>query len=287
MFTAVWDLVNDRVERKLRDVTVYSFSPDGRYMIGTSQWEVLLFDTATGKVEHRFNGLGAKALGTQMSPDGKSIAAVCRPTGVCVWDIETRHLRALVSQPAAKPEPLPPGEEGVDFNTLAWLPKSNAVVVARSRAAPRLYDSTTGRLIREYAINVPPHLGTFSADYLLVTPNGKTLIAGSLSSGWSAWDIQSGKLLPQPAGNGESNGLALAPDGKEFAVADHGRVDRYDAATLEPKPLCSGPRATIADIQFSPTGEDLAVATADQAIFLYESRTGKLRLAIHGLAETS
>jgi WD40 repeat protein len=277
MYTAIWDLTSDSIVERLRDTKPSAFTPDGRHLIGTRGQDVVWCDVTTGQVERRFTEPCERALSARLSPNGKFVAAVCRPLGIYVWDVETGRPTNFIPQPTAKAEPLPPGEAGVDFNVLAWLPDSKGFIVGRSRAVPRLYDSTKGKLIREYLVQTPSHLGAFSADYLLVTPDGKTLIAGSLSSGWYAWDIPSGKLLPQPFGNGACNSLALAPDGKEFAVADHGRVDRYDAATLEPKLLCDGPRATIADLQFSPGGEYLAVATADQAVFLHEAHTGKLR----------
>src|SRR5438445_311421 len=127
----------------------------------------------------------------------------------------------------------------------------------------RVWDVATGRELRR--ITVPA--GTQQAGHpvgpkaLAFHPDGKELWTIGSDGVPRIWDVHTGeelRRLPSTAGSR----LALAPDGKTFAVAEHNVVRILDPATGLVQQHTAGPQAGVRELAESPDGRCIATASA-------------------------
>jgi hypothetical protein len=93
----VWDLAEGRKLRTVQfsdtydypadaPVTPHAISPDGRTLAAPNGSNIMLLETATGRVRHKFPG-DTVAEGMAFSLDGKQLAAGSHDGGVVLWDV--------------------------------------------------------------------------------------------------------------------------------------------------------------------------------------------------------
>src|SRR5262249_17307366 len=65
------------------------FSPDGRWLVGTSDESAVVWDAATGRevLTHKKHSRGGSA--ACLSPDGQWLACTCGDNSIEVWDVAT------------------------------------------------------------------------------------------------------------------------------------------------------------------------------------------------------
>ncbi|VTR96182.1 wd-40 repeat protein : Uncultured bacterium genome assembly Metasoil_fosmids_resub OS=uncultured bacterium PE=4 SV=1: Sigma70_r2: Sigma70_r4_2: WD40: WD40: PQQ_2: WD40 [Gemmata massiliana] len=87
------------------------FSPDGRTLIGGGQHgkAVVVWEIATGRVRHRFNGHQAPVVCVAVSPDGRVIASGSADASALLWDATGQRAREN-----------PPAPLRADQLTAAW-----------------------------------------------------------------------------------------------------------------------------------------------------------------------
>jgi WD40 repeat protein/Leucine-rich repeat (LRR) protein len=119
--------------------------------------------------------------------------------------------------------------------------------------------------------------------HLALTPDGKTLVAGS-EERVTLWSTRDGRLLHAlPRGEGGWRALALAPDGRLLAVAAAGgRIELWNTADGTRREKLSGPWTVPTALTFSPDGKSLAVVSIPGAIHVLDVGSGKRVLTLHG-----
>jgi len=88
------------------------------------------------------------------------------------------------------------------------------------------------------------------------------------------WDFQTAALVKRLKGDWSVTALAFSPHSKFLAVASRGKIVAWDLATLEPVREFAGHRGEISRIQFSPDGQQLISASADNSVRVWSVETG-------------
>ena len=88
---ALWDLEHDRVvwDVPLRDVTVLTFSPDGRFIVTGGDDRLVVFHNATdGTVHHRLAGHRGRVRYLAFSPDNRTLASGDNTGVIKLWSVD-------------------------------------------------------------------------------------------------------------------------------------------------------------------------------------------------------
>jgi WD40 repeat protein len=230
-----------------------AFSPDGRRLAtygprgaplvwGTSDWRPVPLDSQR---------TASQMLAVAFSPDGKRLVAGGHDGQIHCWDTASgRVARSL------------PGHRQL-VTDLAFAPDSRMLVSAG-------YD----RAVRVWELNAPPAVQRIPAHAhaihnIELTVDGGRCLSSDVKGEIKLWSI-TGDEWPLVATGGCAKGqfaTALAPDGKQWAVAGD---DRRSVRLVEP-PRCDSsltlksfadraPRDSLFHLAYSPCGTRLAVA---------------------------
>ena len=284
----VWDVASGKelsaapLPHDARLNSLFSFLPDGKFLLGTGRWNgpLLLCDAATGQTVRTFAAKGDEATHYDLSADGKtlfgSIVGLIR-----IWDVGTgRILREL--------------RLGSHYNEAPQLhlsPDGNTLVAVGQHHLT-LWDARTGKQLHATA----GHSREVSS--LSFSPAGDRLASSGVTPGAILWDVASGKELarlmptaPKPSGDGrvlfgsnDNNWLRhsppaaqalFAPDGKCVATVwpDHPvQLWRADTGKLL---HTLGVEKAYQTLAFAAGGQLLAAADQDGEIRLWGTASGK------------
>jgi RNA polymerase sigma factor (sigma-70 family) len=278
-----------------KGVRALAVSHNGRLLASAdSEWlaDVRLWDTTTGKEQHRFTPVDRADVktvsGLHFSLDGRLLIALGdvydaprtnmhlrgRATKLRFWDTasgqEVRQVQAPVE-----------GESFRGFHVRSPDGKIMATVLEdESVSKIILWDALTGKKLNELMRG----RSTFRA--LGFSPDSRSVYSWSWERSVCVWDIETGKVtkeIPVPVAQGTPGAVAdtaygsFSPDGKWFTCwGDGNRGLLYDMATGKQVRRIAVPdfRAIQA---FAPNQRVLAVGAENGTIDLFELASGNLR----------
>jgi RNA polymerase sigma factor (sigma-70 family) len=278
----LWAVADGRLLRRLGGLDGWGlhqvcFSPDGKYIAGTSRKGLRLWDPKTGKEVRRMAGLRSGASFPVFSADSRRLAAL--GDGVLrVWDVATG--KELHPYPDAH----------LQAPSFVALLAGGAAVTAADDGAVRVWDSATGRQRRKF------DLADDMVRAVAVSPDGRWLATSELGSRHAVrlWDLRTGRAVYRLAGHGRLGGrraLAFTPDGKRLASwGDDMYLRLWDVAKgkavaeheVRPngKPIPGDEqdfeRRFLGEGRFSRDGSLLAFE--ENGFFLFDSKTGKQKI---------
>jgi WD40 repeat protein/class 3 adenylate cyclase len=297
------------------EALVLAFSADGKRIYAGSDADgyAIAWDVATGKELFRFSGqaivFGVDAIAA--SPDGARLATGEFDTTVKVWDsadgtllltlfghssqvvsvafsADSKYLASASEDGSVK---LWDAETGKALFTLSGH-TSGVLSVAFSPDGNQLYTASRDGTVKIW--NVSPTAGSdwlnlvghtdrvYSVAY---RPDGKQLATLSQDGSVKIWDAVSGQELRTialqnflSAGNGVPGGISYSPDGKRLVFCDDQIVSIVDATSgAEILTLPPFKNPTV-DVVFSHDGIQIAAASREGTIGIFDSSTGKLIL---------
>ncbi len=232
-----------------------------------------------------------------VSTDGRYAAQIAQRAPTFVYDTQSGQ-RVMVLDDWL-------GTDGVAPNmmlggTLVFIPRKRVLVVGDTgRPVVRLWDVTTGKIIRELRI------AGEAISRIDVSPSGKYLAATG-ADGITVWELNSRELplLPRatatpptlPEGalrrigaspwryNDEITALSVSPDGKTL-VAGLGSTDviARDAATGAPKWSTRLARGSVTQMLHTPDGKTIVCARSNGRVAVLNAEDGALQDEIpHG-----
>ncbi|HEY9859571.1 MAG TPA: NB-ARC domain-containing protein [Candidatus Obscuribacterales bacterium] len=109
------------------------------------------------------------------------------------------------------------------------------------------------------------------------TPDGKTLVTGSLDRTIKLWNVQTGACLKTLQGHTSWVwAIALSPDGKMVASGSYDHlVKLWDLSSGECLKTLVGHPSSVLSVAFSPDGRWLASGGYEQMIHLWDAATGQ------------
>ncbi len=230
------------------------FHPDGRHFLTQSEdGAVHEWDTETGRLL-RTVAEKSRAGSFALSVDGRRLALGFskRPGQASVAQLYDTATGKPVGSPLSHPDEM--------YGT-AFTPDGKRLATACADGMVRLWDVTTGRLLREGC----PHDG-LTIQELAISPDGQTLatatsvrIDAQASGAAYLWNLKDGKRLGQPLRHRSGVlSVAFSPDGKEIVTGGLDATARiWNVATSLPV----GPPLAHTDevwtVRYTPDGQEI------------------------------
>jgi WD40 repeat protein/DNA-binding MarR family transcriptional regulator len=199
--------------------------------------------------------VGVSLNDADLAPDGATIAAVDIDGNSYLWRRDGELLRQWAAH----------GDRPA--RVVRFAPDQGAIATGGADGRINLWNPDTGALIR----SLEGHRG--GAQTLMFSPDGQTILAGD-QRGWIyRWSISGDLQAEVQAHPGPIHDLALHDD--TLAVASHDRTvslwrltpDTPDLASLE---RFEAHRSSVNRVMFTPDGQQLITAGADNAIQLWD-----------------
>jgi RNA polymerase sigma factor (sigma-70 family) len=257
-------------------VSGVALSPDGRVVAAVAsalpaalnEHTVHLWDRDTGERLHELRGHRGAVLHVAFSRDGRVLAT-------------TGQDQTLLWEVASGKQCGPLGGAHGGGGRAALSSDGKLLAVAGYGGAVRVWGLGTGKQVGELPANANMVLA------LAFSPDGKALASSNGGSVIHLRDLSTGRPRLPPEGHEELiSSVAWSPDGR--AVATHswdGTVRLWDAGTgqeLRRLKVCGAdganpalPRSVVAEVSFSPDGKLVAATRGNEAVLLWDARTGR------------
>nr|WP_095856737.1 WD40 repeat domain-containing protein [Streptomyces sp. Ag82_O1-15] len=244
-------------------VSSVAFSPDGRTLAtgSTSDDQLWLWDTRTGRLGRTFNGQSETTALVAFSPGGQTLTTTGNfGHGVDLWNVTTGHARMnpLAYQEAAD-------WESQGAATEAFTADGRILAVGGEDGTLQLWDTRTGHIRKTLAqgAHATDSEATVRVTSIAFSPDGRTLASGSEDRTVRLWDTRTGRLRRSLAGHAHGvPSVAFSPDGRTLASGDDdGSVRLWDMTLGASNSVLADPRMKADLMAFSPDAGTLATAS--------------------------
>jgi WD40 repeat protein/serine/threonine protein kinase len=227
---------------------------DGRVAFGARDSAVIVWDPATRAVVRYYHGHTAVITGVAFRRDGQQLATASWDGTVKLWDVETSRLVANLR-----------GHTGAVL-AVAFSPDGRSLVSTGLDKTIKVWDLESQKSYFVY----DPNGWAFGVKY---STDGRSILMSRYDR-TDLLDAETGRLstsLP-----GFSNGMAFSPVDRRIATCNEGlkTLELWD--TRDGRLVCSlhGHAKPILSIAYSPTGQRIATASADETIRIWDTTTG-------------
>lgn len=278
----LWDATSGRELRTYRGHTrgvgSVAFSPDGlRLASAGSDKVVKIWDATLAQEALPLNERGKVSASVVFSPDGQRLATG-EGNNVKLWDAASRQvIYTLVGHNAS-------------VNCLSFSRDGQRLASGSSDNTVKVWDVETGKFIR----TLPGH--SKAVNCVTFDAHGTKLVSGGRDGCVKVWDLNTGRNACDDPLRLENvvfpviNAVVFSPDGKSLAVSAGGDdpkqyVTLWDTTTWERVPGVSfvgHTRVAFGAVAFSPDGKLLVTGSQDQAVRIWDVRTGKLIRTLEG-----
>ena len=259
--------------------SVYSvdFSPDGRH-IGSASTDktVRIWDVESGLILKTLEGHTDTVCSVVFSPNGKRIASASWDGKVIIWDTDTgQRIRTLE------------GHTGAVFSVI-YSPDGKQMASASKDKTVRIWEADTGQKIR----TLEGHTGAVYS--IVYSPDGKQIVSSSHDSSFGdysikIWDVEKGqaiRTIDQKRLKTVFTFMKYSPDGSSI-VSSRGRFESDDLIIWDLSKgfrrlskkntrFLEGHAFSVNSAVFSSDGKQIASASYDNTVKIWDVKTGKL-----------
>jgi WD40 repeat protein len=267
-------------------VSAASYSPDGKLVLVASEdGSARLFDAKSQRLVRTLRRAGAPLLDAGFSADGRRIVAGGENGEVQVWNASSGALLAMLQHgPSVRTAALDPSGKFVVtgggrvakiwqvgnglVDSLPWgkpvtetdfSPDGKLVLVTGNDSKARIYQASTGRLVRTLDQGGRVTSATFGL-------GGRLLVTTGANETARIWRVADGQLLHSLEGHRASVlDAAFSPGGSRVAtVAADGTGRIWDLRTGVPVASIGGHKGIVEAVAFSPDGNFVLTGSADR-----------------------
>jgi WD40 repeat protein/DNA-binding SARP family transcriptional activator len=237
------------------------YSPDGRTIAVGGFGYLELVDAASRRGFRSLLGpRGSLAIsGITFASDGRVMTAVGTPaaTGVAPAAAEVIRWRAADGARLGHPVRVPDARS----RNLASLPDGRLVL--GGDAGVELRDATGARRLRSYPV---------AAHVMALSPDGRTLVAGSVDGTLRALDLASGKVRSFAGRHAQAvQSVGFTPNAKTvISTGDDAAVMTWDARTRQPRETFQGHAGRVLTQAVSDNGTTLYTASLDGDVIIWD-----------------
>jgi WD40 repeat protein/energy-coupling factor transporter ATP-binding protein EcfA2 len=262
--------VGTRLRAPVGKAKSLALSRAGQIAAGTDKGDVQLWKNTgdsnplPGRV---LKGNGSSMIKVAYSSDGNHLAGADKKGSVLAWDL------ADPAKPAATL-----GHLNQEAASIAWSQDGKTVFAASGNLISLL------RTDREPTTNpVTITAGLAAIKMIALSPNGRTLAAGSADSNVYIWDIAEPsapvRLATLTEPNSQIFSVGFSPDSATLAAGTAAEHSIYTWDVHDPVhpqtigPPLIGPSSWINCVSFSPDGKTLAAASSDSRLWTFDLRS--------------
>jgi WD40 repeat protein len=259
------------------------FSPDGKRLAWHTgdglHWHIsdrlILCDSEKGSCLKEYDV--AFISYAVFSPDGRQLAFVVN-SRVLVWDTTSEKKPKKLGK---LPFSFPLYSETVrSFVTAAYFPDGKQLIACWGRyggtsCAVGLWNTESGQLIKE--LTNPP----FMVNAAAFSPDCTLLALFGSESRATLWNLESGDMERLPKGvfrqhkGQRQESLLFSPDRKQLAACSHDTVIFWSIRARNEHETFLGHGNAVTGVELSPNGRQLASASNDMRIKLWDPYSGK------------
>jgi WD40 repeat protein len=203
---------------------------------GSGDFTARLWDAASGKEVHRFEGDGGVVYSVAFSPDGNWVLTGSDDDRAQLWDASSgKELRRFVGHSDRATSAGTPGW----VTSIAFSPDGNQVLTERFFHDQQLTGSFDN-MARLWNASSGKEVGRFEGHTSIIwsvafSPDGGQILTGSGDGTARLWRASSGKEIRHLKGHaGDVCSVAFSPDGKHILTGSADCTSRiWDAATGE------------------------------------------------------
>jgi WD40 repeat protein/phenylacetate-coenzyme A ligase PaaK-like adenylate-forming protein len=239
------------------------FSPDGRALASSSDDRTIrVFDLASGESRQVLRGHVHMANTVDWTPDGSALVSCSHDRSVRCWDLESGRERWTIEA----------HEDDIDAARVS--PDGRLVASASHDRTVRLFDIATGARVGVI------HGHTDEVEWVSWSPDGSMLATASIDAQGRLFDARSGALRRVLAGRNRAVSTLRANARGEVAVVQDDRtvsvIDPVAGETL--LSAADLHEQAIKDAAWSPGGDQLALASLDGSVSVFDVRSAPERV---------
>lgn len=240
LFTGHTDLVTD-----------VAFSPDGsRAVSGAEDNTLIVWEVATGEIQHTLTGHTDAVNAVAFSPDGSLIASASEDDTVILWDAASGALQQTLSGHTSR------------VLAVAFAPDGQTVVSGSRDNTLIVWDVATGAARQ----TLTGHTDRVMA--VAVSPDGTLIASGSRDDTVILWNAADGAVWQTLVGHtGDLSRVSFSPDSRQLVSGGYDNTVRlWDTASGEQLRSFTRHTRPVTTVAFSPDGRSLFSGSNDRTI---------------------
>ncbi|GAB4276669.1 MAG: hypothetical protein Fur0025_02020 [Oscillatoriaceae cyanobacterium] len=256
-----------------------AISPNGKIIAsGSLDHTVKLWDLETGKLLHAFTGHTGPVSCVKFSPDGQTIASssAFKDGTIRLWDLDSKQQITALK-----------GNDWIVLSvwSIAFSPDGKILASAHhADSTVKIWNLENGQLLRTLRGHV------WAVESVAISPDGQTVVSGSLDSNIKIWNLKNGQLIQTLNGPADSPfsmvqswfsshsiwSIAISPDGTRLASGGAEQpIKIWNLKTGKQSNILEGHSDTVLTVAFSPDGKSLASGAADGTIRIWDLLAGE------------